>query len=121
MKKLFLILTVITLTFYSCTNDDDDDSMVSPFAGTWSGTFDGDDSGTWILVWSDDGKFVKGSSFSNNAQRTTGTAAQTITPDGIGKGTSSNGTWSTGQFVGNNVSGTWVNNSLTGTFTGSRE
>ncbi len=124
MKNLLLMLTVVTLTFYSCTNDDDDDiPVISPYAGTWSGTYDGDDSGTWITVISDSGKLVKGSSYSNNAQQTFGQAAQTITADGVGKGTSSNGTWSDSQFTGNNVTGTWYNptNNLRGTHTGIRE
>ena len=122
MKKFLFFLTIITFTFYSCTSDDEDPT-ISPFAGTWSGTYDGDDSGTWILVISDSGKLVKGSSFSNNAQATTGTAATTVAADGSVKSTSSNGTWSTSQIVGNSLTGTWYNpsNKLRGTHEGSRE
>ena len=125
MKKLLLILTVVTLTFQSCSSDDDDSDgpEISPFAGIWSGTYAGDDSGTWTMEWSDSGIFVKGSSFSNNAQESFATTSATINADGVGTSVSENGTLGTSQTTGNKVTGTWINPNfdISGTITGTRE
>ena len=71
MKNLLILLTIFTLVFQSCDNDDDpiEDVIVSPLAGNWSGTYDGDDSGTWTMEISDTGEWLKGTSFSNNSQQ----------------------------------------------------
>ena len=38
----------------------------SPFEGTWSGTFSGNDSGTWLVLIDSDGK-VSGTAHSNSS------------------------------------------------------
>ena len=94
----------VTLTFQSCSSDDD--PIISPVAGTWSGTYDGDDSGTWTVEYSDSGDFVKGSSYSNNAQESFATVSATYTADGVGTSVSENGTVGTTQTIGTNITGT---------------
>ena len=125
MKKLLLLLTVFTLTFYSCDNDDDDlDLLESPYAGTWSGTYTGDDTGTWIIEISKSGEFIKGSSYSHNARRTQGYKSVTINADGSSTSVAENGTIGTGQFTEDNTStGTWhnPNNNLRGISRGSKK
>ena len=52
MKKILLLLAVITLTFQSCSNSDDDAAAVitSSFTGNWAGTYTGTgDNGTWDI------------------------------------------------------------------------
>jgi hypothetical protein len=93
----------------------------SQFAGTWSGTYDGDDDGTWIMVISAAAEFVSGSSYSNNANATFAQVAGTVEADGSTTSTSENGTQGVGQIIGENSTGTWVNGSISGTAIGSRE
>ena len=132
MKNLLLLFVLFTLVFQSCNNDDDDeigDAIVSPFAGTWSGTYAGDDSGTWSMEVSDSGDFIKGSSFSNNAQQSQVTISATFNADGSSTSESENGTIGTSQLTGSTLTGTWVNPNFTnasgvalnGTSTGSKE
>ncbi len=128
MKKLSkyfaiaIMFIAVGTSLYSCNNDDDD-PVASPYAGTWSGTYDGDDTGTWILVISDGGTLVKGSGYSNSSQQTVGSASFYVTADGVGKGVDSSGILSFSQFTGNKVTGTWrfPNRSASGTLTGSRD
>ena len=131
MKKLIILLAIVTFTFQSCNDDDDGlgDPVASPYAGTWSGTYSGDDSGTWTMTISESGDFIAGSSFSNNAQESQKTISSTINADGSSTSESENGTIGTSQFTGNTITGTWVNpnftnangDALNGTSTGSKE
>lgn len=56
MKKsqLFLLLLFMTPFFIGCSSDDDNTSNnqenVSEFRGTWTGSFNGDDMGTWEVT-----------------------------------------------------------------------
>lgn len=94
---------------------------ISQFAGTCSGTFDGDDTGTWTFEISDTGEFVSGSAYSNNGNQTVATISTTIAADGSGTSTSENGTIGVFQITGNTLTGTWVNGNIGGTWSGSRE
>lgn len=50
MKRIFLLFTAVcSLTIVSCSEDDQDvvQNPYEVFAGTWQGTFSGDDHGTW--------------------------------------------------------------------------
>ena len=95
----------------------------SPFAGTWSGTYSGDDTGTWIMVISDSGTFVSGSSYSNNAMETILTISATINVDGSVTSVTENGSTSESQITGDDLEGTWENTAkgISGTLIGSRE
>ncbi len=45
---------------------------ISQFAGTWSGTYDGDDSGTWSFVVSVNSIVTESTFFSNNVKKSSG-------------------------------------------------
>ena len=111
MKNLLILLTIFTLVFQSCDNDDDpiEDVIVSPLAGNWSGTYDGDDSGTWTMEISDTGEWLKGTSFSNNSQQFVKSISLTNNADGTSTGVSENGTISTNTTSGTSITGTWYN------------
>ena len=47
MKKLLLLTFIFTLFACSGGDDDNDNTTNSEFQGEWSGTFSGDDNGTW--------------------------------------------------------------------------
>ncbi|MEN4760583.1 MULTISPECIES: hypothetical protein [unclassified Chryseobacterium] len=63
MKKLFLLLFT-TLLFVGCSTDDD---TIYDYIGTWSGTYEGADKGTWNIVVASDGK-VTGTMHSEDNQ-----------------------------------------------------
>ncbi len=101
-------------------------NTISPFAGTWSGTYSGDDSGTWIYVVSVNSIVIEASFFSNNAnQEISGVLGGVIAADGSYTDTQENGTISISQFTGDTMTGTWTNPTVSSTFagttTGSRE
>jgi hypothetical protein len=99
---------------------------ISQFAGTWSGTYDGDDTGTWTFVVSVNSIVTESTAFSNNANATQqGEVGGTIPADGGVVGIAPNGTETTAQITGETLNGTWINpnvsNNFGGTLTGSRE
>ncbi len=96
---------------------------ISPFAGTWSGTFAGDDTGSWVMVISANGDLVSGSFYSNNVNATVLVISGTLTPNGYLTTINEIGGTNEGQITGETISGTWVNASagISGTWTGSRE
>ena len=99
-------------------------TVASPFAGTWNGTYEGDDTGTWVIVYSENGEFVSGSTYSNNLNQTIQTISGSVTADGVTNSVSANGSTATGQITGENIVGTWINpnqGNINGTYTGSRE
>jgi hypothetical protein len=58
MKNLLVVLTLITLTFLSCSKKDDDTSPppdTTIYEGTWRGTYTGDADGKWINIVSGEG------------------------------------------------------------------
>lgn len=99
------------------------DMTPSPFAGTWSGTYAGDDTGTWIMVISNSGTFVSGSAYSNNVNETILTVSATINADGYVTSVNEIGGTSEGQITGDDLEGTWENTAdgISGTLIGSRE
>ena len=113
MKKLLLFLAVITLTFQSCSNSDDNEEAVitSSFTGNWTGTYTGTgDNGTWDIDVAANGT-VTGTATSNvfienyNVNGTVDTSGLLTSTFGS---TSAGGTFN-GQMTGNAASGTWVN------------
>jgi len=121
--KLFLVLIAVTLIFQACSSDDVNDPIteISQYAGTWSGTYNGDDNGTWTITFSADGLFVSGSGYSNVADVTFKTTSATVTADGGITSRAENGTVGTAQVNGDTVNGTWVNGDVSGSMTGQRE
>lgn len=130
MKNLFLFLTVMTFTFQSCSSDDDSNDIDnepqtadnSQYAGTWSGTYDGDDTGTWSFVISEAGNFVSGRSHSNNGN-VSNYSNVTITASGQVYSLSGDGSTGVAQITGEYLTGTWEHSNLniSGAINGSRE
>ena len=62
MKKILILSTITLLAFaiISCSKDDTEveEELVFEYLGVWSGTYSGDDEGTWELDVNDSGKFI---------------------------------------------------------------
>ncbi len=127
MKNLLLALTLITLTFLSCSNEDDDPPLsVTPpdtslYAGTWSGTFSGDSSGTFTST-----VFGNGTAKHNYiGPGGPGIGAGSISKSGELRISFSNGGGSVSQLNAETevLTGTWHNpdNTLTGTTIGTKD
>lgn len=96
-------------------------NTASPFAGTWNGTFDGGDTGTWTLVVDVNSIITENIYFSNNAnQAGEGEVGVTIPPCGCwtDQVDSVTGLVTSVQFTGDNYTGTWVNPAVSATFGG---
>lgn len=118
-RSIFMIIIVLTT---ACSNDDAA-MMNVPFAGEWSGTFSGGDSGTWSITIDANGS-VTGEVFSDNLQGlldikgnvdTTGDFRATA-------GSAENGATFTGNFSSNSGQGNWENtmDEISGTWEGNR-
>lgn len=125
MKKSISKLSIVVLLILAITacSDDDSNPAAVPFAGEWSGTFSGGDSGTWAISIDPNGT-VAGEVFSNNLQ---GFLDVNGTIDTSGDfrataGSAENGATYTGVFTTNSSSGQWENtaDSISGTWEGSR-
>ena len=120
MKKLIYLLLAIGISFASCTKDEDDSGNNDcQFTGNWSGTYDGDETGTIYAVISNCNVSADviptGSpdSFQANGSVTnSGNFSATV-------GSVSSGAVFEGQLSGNSGSGTWTN--LSENWTGSWE
>lgn len=117
MKKTFLRLLVIipmTLTAVSCGSDDEQPHQhVNPydlFKGTWTGTFSGEDSGTWSATIDKEGK-AEGTISSNGNSSLTFQLSGTISESGsVNMSYTYNGQQvgtMTGTMTAANASGTW--------------
>lgn len=125
MKKIAIKLSIsifMIMLVTACSNDDTD-VMDVPFAGEWSGTFSGGDSGTWSITIGNSGS-VTGEVFSNNLQ---GSLEVKGTVDTRGDfrataGSAENGATYTGTFTENSGSGEWENTAdqISGIWEGSR-
>ena len=113
MKNLFRKTTLILILIinFSCSNNDDSSTNInSNFVGDWSGTFNGDDAGTWEVNVSSNGTVsgtAHSTTFSDNYQiqgnvNNNGELTATI-------GTSDVGGEFIGQLSGNNANGIWNN------------
>ncbi len=127
MKNLLLALTLITLTFLSCSKEDDftPKTLTPPdtslYEGTWSGTFFGESSGTFITTVSGVGT-VKHNYIGPDGP---GDGVGTVTKSGLVRVTFSNGGGSIGQLNAetDEYAGTWSNQSktLNGDFHGTKD
>lgn len=98
VKIAWLLVMIVTL---SCSSDDSSDSGEPiEFAGSWSGTFSGGDSGVWSAIINEDGT-VTGDAFSSAAQESLPLNG-TIATDGEFRataGTAENGATFSGTFT----------------------
>ena len=132
-KKLLIWVVKLTLTcvlsiiIIACSNDDDTSAPppdTTIYEGTWSGTFSGDSSGTWIYYVTGNGTLTGSALVSTGAMHT---KRGTVSESGVVNVTISNGGSATGQFNAEtgDYTGTWQNNDpnnpLSGTSTGTKE
>jgi len=101
------------------------DGSQNVFAGNYSGTFAGGDSGTWTVTVGTDGS-VSGSATDNvNNFNVSGTVSESGGGNlSLASGTASGATWSGGFYPNgslNACSGTWTSGTETGTWTGSQK
>ena len=130
MKNLLLALTLITLTFLSCSKKDDDTPPPTPdtslYQGFWSGTYSGDLSGTFSMNVTEIGTLT--GSFVEFPSGSVLSGSGTLTESGIlsitfltEHGGSATGTFNAATSV---VSGDWTNphphNGGNGTFSGTK-
>ena len=125
MKNLIYLFLAVTIVACSGGGDDDTNNTTnSEFQGEWSGTFSGDDNGTWTAGISSNGD-VSGTAYST-------TFADNYSLEGSVSssgqfqatfGTSSVGGEFIGQLNGNSGSGTWVNTGamMNGSWSGSKD
>ncbi len=125
MRKLnffSFILAICTISMMLACSSDDGDETPSEFQGNWNGTFEGDDTGTWVMNIDSEGEItgdvvsdLDGTFTVRGAVQDNGTASATA-------GTVSSGAIFSGTFNGDNVSGTWQNVSEgdSGIWSGSR-
>ena len=126
MKKTTIKSAIILfsfLAFIACSNDNNEETQEVIFAGEWSGTFSGGDSGTWEIAVNNFGN-VSGNVFSNNLQDFL-IVEGTVDTSGEFRataGSAENGATFTGSFTENSSSGTWENTAanISGTWQGTR-
>ncbi|MFS4446917.1 hypothetical protein [Maribacter sp. 2307UL18-2] len=125
MKKTAIklsIFIVMSMLVTACSNDNDEVINV-PFAGEWSGTFSGGDSGTWSITISNSGS-VSGEVFSANLQGFLDINGKVDTSGDFRAtaGSAANGATYTGTFTENSGSGEWENSAdqISGTWEGNR-
>lgn len=127
-KAVLYLFLLVGLTLFGCSGSDDNDTeeefSLILIAGSWSGTFDGGDSGNYSVVVGTDGT-VTGTAFSNDLQRNLALNG-TIDDDGnldAVVGSAENGASFTGKFRATTSSGIWRNPSLnlTGTWEGTKD
>lgn len=120
MRNLILLLA-FGLFISSCSET----ATTNVFNGLWSGTYDGEDEGTWSVIIDEDGN-VSGNAFStilSQSQQVSGT----VNDDGdftATVGNTSQGSTFSGQLnEDNTASGTWTNSAFStdGTWMGSRQ
>lgn len=107
MKKIFLLLFTAFL-FIGCSKDED---TIYDFIGTWAGTYEGTEKGSWNIVVATDGK-VTGTL---DAEQTSENYLISGYLSESGELTATIGSPSDGEFRGTltredkKASGTWVN------------
>ena len=120
--------TVFSILFFSlmaCSGGDDDNyTNGSDYQGNWSGTFSGDDNGTWTATINSVGE-VNGIALSTTFSDTY-TLEGSVSASGQFQatfGTSSAGGLFTGQLNATSGSGTWVNEAamMSGSWSGAKD
>ena len=125
MKTLLKIsLLFIVLFTVGCSKDDEDTGDLELYVGSWSGTFSGSDSGTFLVTIYIDGE-VSGTAFSNNLKQNiplNGEIDESGNFDAV-LGVSDSGASFTGKFTETKASGTWKNPPLnfSGTWNGVKQ
>ena len=133
-KNLLIMASCILMAslLVSCESDDGEDGGATtssvaenPFAGNYSGTFSGGDTGTWSM------KVASNGGINGRARSTvdgnSSTISGSLNNDGrftaaVGGGTSDGSTWSGRASLDGSISGTWKSTiwNLSGSFSGNR-
>lgn len=126
MKKgIYILLVILSFSISSCSKNDDDNTTKSfEFAGTWSGSYTGDEAGTWTATISESGTLT--GKVKETTSSIESTLNGTVTTDGAlaaTAGTTSQGYDFVGKLNGNSGSGTWTNTSSnhSGNWSGNKE
>ncbi|WP_318309221.1 hypothetical protein [Flagellimonas crocea] len=125
MKHFKIIYVILALVVgVSCSNNDEGDAQQVIFAGNWSGTYVGDDSGTWTASIDDEGT-VQGEALSNDSDQPLPLEGR-IDSSGDFRATLGSvqfGATFEGVFTQENASGTWENETyeISGTWTGTKD
>lgn len=116
-NSLYFLLLFSTFLFTACSEEEPEPepTFLELSAGNWEGTFEGPDNGTWQLTIQEDGTLA-GFIQSQNVPGLDFPGAGTLSPDGTmkavidlsGAGLNQRAELN-GTIVGNNVTGTWIN------------
>ncbi|KJD36815.1 hypothetical protein PW52_04060 [Tamlana sedimentorum] len=122
--KSLLMLFLIVATLYCSSSDDSDEMNIDLMSGFWSGTFSGDDTGTFSVFVYANGT-VTGTAYSNSLKASLeieGTIDEKGNLDAV-LGSSDNGASFTGKFAKVTSSGTWNNPNfnISGTWSGTKD
>ena len=123
MKKLLYLCLAVAFIFTACKKEDDNSSSTSPYAGNWSGQYQGGEAGIWYGTISAAGAL---NGFAESNSNETFAATGSVTNNGsfyATFGTTSSGATFQGTLNGNSGSGTWSNSSegLSGTWSGNKQ
>ncbi|MEN2281501.1 hypothetical protein AAGF08_05130 [Algoriphagus sp. SE2] len=126
MKKInFILLLIIGIITFSCSQEFGDLDPDSEFIGNWAGVFDGDvDNGTWTMTIQVDGT-ISGLAVSDIVEETYKMDGR-VSRKGDLKltvGTVSGGSEFTGSIDNGTISGVWSNEGqgLSGTWSGTKQ
>jgi len=129
MLKSIMILGMITLILHSACKKDDKDNdtgnpapeWLIPYQGTYTGTYDGDDWGTWSFIIADSPQIMLEAY--SEPDNETYTYSGTIAPDGSMEFSGLNVIFSGTITDFMHISGTWQNSAynVSGTFEGWKE
>lgn len=131
MKKHFLticLFSALTFGFVSCNSKDDDTTQeikIDNYVGNWSGTFSGEETGTWTMKVQETGK-ITGEVIYNSNNIMDLEIRGRVSENGTVNTTTHYGNMNIGTFngtmKGNSASGIWVDNDddTEGTWKGSK-
>ncbi len=124
MKAKLILFLFLCISFFSCEKEETIDYRVLA-AGEWSGTFEGDDMGTWTMSIKSDGTLT-GGLLSTNVPGITFLGTGNVRSDGSISAdiqVSTSTSVMTGTVDGNEMTGTWSNSSsgISGTWKGTKK
>lgn len=114
--------TAQILVFKRTLNGNGGGGGFEAFAGSWDGTYTGDDNGIFSVTISSNGS-ISGNGYSNNWEEGFSLNGSVNADGSFNAGNTSTGASFTGTIVGSNLTGNWNNPATneSGTFTGSKQ
>ena len=123
--NIILFIALLGFAFNSCKDETTTPKpvvpvYVFPYAGDWTGTYAGDDQGTVSIAIDSIGNLA-GSAYSENVM-TTFTLSGTVDSSGnLTAASASTGATFAGKLTPTTGSGTWVNNTISGTWSATKK